>query len=59
MNIYENIKLSNTSTCINCFENTKRSIQEFFDFIDCNDDGLINAENIYDAMKQMKLIHKL
>lgn len=59
MNIYENIKSSNTSQCAACFENTKKMIALWFDYLDCNGDGLINAENIYVGMKHMKFQFKV
>lgn len=54
MNIFENIKSKATHSCTNCLGATKKIIKEFFDYIDCNHDGNISAENLYWAMSNMK-----
>jgi hypothetical protein len=41
--------------CTNCFEKLKEEIDEFFDFIDCNKDGQISAEDIMKAFKNLKV----
>jgi Ca2+-binding EF-hand superfamily protein len=50
MNIFENAKVKSTNACTNCLEKTKVAIKEFFDYIDCNKDGNISAENIFYGM---------
>jgi Ca2+-binding EF-hand superfamily protein len=50
MNIFENAKAKATNACTNCMEKTKAAIKEFFDYLDCNHDGNISAENIYYGM---------
>lgn len=48
MNIRENIESNAAeSECENCLKNTKVAIAEFFKYNDCNDDGLVSAENVY------------
>jgi len=50
MNIFENIKSSPKSKCENCFKATKEIIGEFFKYSDCNKDGFISAENLWNGM---------
>jgi len=54
MNIFENAKAKAANPCTNCMEKTKAAIKEFFDYLDCNHDGNISAENIYYGMENMK-----
>lgn len=54
MNIFENIKTKPTFSCTNCFGDTKKVIKEFFDYLDCNKDGNVSGENLYNGMKNMK-----
>jgi hypothetical protein len=54
MNIAENIRTKSTFACENCFKDTKTVIKEFFDYVDCNKDGNISAENLYWGMTNMK-----
>lgn len=54
MNIFENIHAVKSGKCTNCFEATKDIIHEFFDYLDCNEDRNINAENIYWGMTNME-----
>jgi len=49
-NIYENIKVSGENDCKHCFKETKGYIDDFFDYLDCNHDGFVSAENIYHGM---------
>lgn len=54
MNIRENIKDSVDDTeCENCFKKTKSEINSFFDYLDCDENGLITAENTYVGMENM------
>lgn len=50
MNIFENIKSGPKSKCENCFKATKEIIGEFFKYTDCNKDGFISAENLWNGM---------
>jgi len=54
MNIFENVGFKPTHPCTNCFGDTKKIIEEFYKYIDCNHDNNISAENIYWAMTNMK-----
>lgn len=54
MNIFENVGFKPAHACTNCFGDTKKIIKEFYDYIDCNHDNSISAENIYWAMSNMK-----
>jgi len=54
MNIVENIKTKGSFACTNCFSDTKKVIEEFFKYIDCDKDGEISAENLYYGMTNMK-----
>jgi len=54
MNIFENIKSGPKSKCENCFKTTKAVIEQFFKYLDCNKDGFVSAENIYNGMTNMK-----
>jgi len=36
--------------CINCFEDTRKAIKEFFEYADCADKGKINAEALFKAV---------
>jgi len=54
MNIFENIKASSENECKNCFRDTKKQIDAFFDYLDCNHDGFISAENIHNGMASLK-----
>jgi Ca2+-binding EF-hand superfamily protein len=55
MNIRENIQSDmDASAATNALEKTKKEISTFFDYLDCNDDGFISAENMYMGMKNMK-----
>jgi len=52
--IFENIKSGTKSKCVNCLERTKVVIDQFFKYLDCNKDGFLSAENIYNGMTNMK-----
>jgi len=52
--IFENIKSGTKSKCTNCLEKTKEVINDFFKYLDCNKDGLLSAENIFNGMSNMK-----
>lgn len=55
MTIRENIRDNMEETaCDNCFKKTKTEISTFFKYLDCNNDGLIGAENMWNGMKNMK-----
>jgi Ca2+-binding EF-hand superfamily protein len=55
MNIRENIKSDIAeSKATNALEKVKKEIDTFFKYIDCNADGIITAENMYNGMKNMK-----
>jgi len=54
MNIFETVKSKASFKCTNCFGTTKKVIKEFFDYLDCNHDENISAENIYWGMSNMK-----
>lgn len=54
MNIFENIKSRASANCEHCFKATKTIIREFYDYLDCNHDNVISAENIYWGMSNMK-----
>jgi len=54
MNIFENIKSGPKSKCENCFKKTKTVIEQFFQYLDCNKDGLVTAENMFNGMSNMK-----
>jgi len=55
MNIRENIASDpNVSPCKDCLQKVKKDIYGWFNYLDCDEDGLINAENIYYGMKNMK-----
>lgn len=55
LNIRENIQSDmDASAATNAFEKTKKEISGFFDYLDCNEDGFISAENLYMGMKNMK-----
>jgi len=54
MNIFENIAVSSENECKNCFRNTKIQIDAFFDYVDCNHDGFVSAENIWHGMNNLK-----
>lgn len=55
MNIRENIKDEmDSSEATNAFKKTKLEIHTLFKYFDCNVDGLISAENVYNGMKNMK-----
>lgn len=58
MNINENIKSdADDSECKLCFQKTKKEIKGFFEYIDCDQNEYISAENLYNGMKNMKLIN--
>jgi len=50
MNIFENIHSKAGHECTNCFGDTKKTIKEFFDYLDCNHDNNVSAENIFNGM---------
>jgi len=55
LNIRENVKSSvEDSECTNCFKKTKTELKTFFDYLDCDQNGLVSAENMYVGMKNMK-----
>lgn len=49
------INKSPFAKCENCFKELKKELNEFFDYLDCNKDGQISAEDMYKAFKNMKL----
>lgn len=55
LNIRENIKSNvDESECENCFKKTKTEISTFFKYLDCDENDLVSAENMYNGMKNMK-----
>lgn len=55
MNIKENLsENADAMTCEDCLKGTRVEIEGFFNYLDCDEDNLINAENIYYGMKNMK-----
>lgn len=54
MNIMENIDDDiEESECSNCFMDTKKIISDFFDYIDCDENNFILAENMYMGLKNI------
>jgi len=55
MNIKENLsENADAMTCEDCLKGTRVEIEGFFNYLDCDENNLINAENIYYGMKNMK-----
>jgi len=40
-------KWTPSKNCLNCFRRTRESIDDFFEYLDCDKDGKISAEDMH------------
>lgn len=52
--IYSNRKILGKGICTNCFENSVKKIDAIFHFINCKNEEFIDAEKIWNGLKQLK-----
>jgi Ca2+-binding EF-hand superfamily protein len=52
--IWNNLSILGTDSCKFCFEDVVKKIDAIFTFIDCNNDGVIKAEDLWNTLPKLK-----